>query len=194
MARRRRRKKSGEPDDLDDLEAVESEDADPSLDPTPPSPEARAQRDLAELCLVHPSRPLVQTCDDCAEALCTMCALDIRGASLCARCFEKRFHDGRLRGHAWQGWAAMAVSFLAIGALLGAFALPDAVPLLHAMPGGRVGLVILASLAGATSVLLGFSAQDFGGMGGRAGWVGVVFGVLVVLCVIGLNLLAVTGV
>lgn len=187
MARRRRRRKGEDGEEADGLGGEEVEEEDPS-------PEAQARRDLASLCLTHPTRPVTHTCDLCTEPLCAMCSLELRGQSLCPHCFEKSFRDGRLRRVGWQGWAGTAAALASIGAVLAPFTLADRLGWMDGLPGGRVLLVFAATALGIAAVWLGFSAQDFGGPGGRAGWVAVVFGVLALLAVIGLNLLAVIGV
>lgn len=175
MARRRRRRPAAS-SSWDEVEALDESDDAPSA-----AEEAAAALDTH--CLSHPTRPVTTACDGCREAICAMCAVPHRAEVLCPRCFTARLESGALTPGSAHGWIAATLGLVGVGVVLAPFTL-----LASAGIGGPLFGYGAAAL-GAAAIWFGFSAQDFRGLGRRAGWVGVALGVGVALATIALNLL-----
>ncbi len=175
MARRRRRRPAA-PSSWDEAQAFDENDE-------APSPADQAAAALDTHCLSHPTRPVTTTCDACEEAICNMCRIPHRAEVLCPRCFTARLESGALAHTSPHGWIAAALGLIAVGVVLAPFTLLASA----AINGPLFGYA--AAALGAAAIWFGFSAQDFRGLGRRAGWVGVALGVGVALATIGLNLL-----
>lgn len=180
MARRRRKRKPQRSEAPDQHEATTSEDAGDD-----------ASSSLDDLCLIHPTRAIEAHCDICEAPLCLMCAFEGNNQTLCNHCFEDQIAEGAFESGAWQGWAALVLGLIGIAAVLGAFSFADDRAILEALPTGRHFFQYASTAAGAAGIVLGFAAQDIDGMSKRAGMVGALFSLVVLVAVVTLNLIGV---
>lgn len=117
-----------------------------------------------------------------------MCSVPFGGKVLCAECFAEAAEEHRGAGGNWRGFLSFALGVLgAVLVSLPSSLLSDA-EFLKPFPGGRAFFLYMPMILGSAGVVLGFSAQDFKGLGRRAGAVGVVAASLAILGVVLINL------
>ena len=187
MARKRRRKRSSTPAPVAEPAPV----AAPQQVPVDSACEDALQNE-DETCLSHPSYNLDFICDDCGVALCRVCCISFGSASLCSECFERRV-AARRRGGSWHGWAALLAALLGFAAMIAPFTIAEDPRVAAAFPGGGTFFIYGSSFGAAIGVLFGLGAQDFNGIGKRAGWSAVFLGIVVLVVNCLMNVTAALG-
>jgi hypothetical protein len=114
-----------------------------------------------------------------------MCAISFGSAGLCSECFEVRVGQLR-RGGSWHGWAGLALALFGVAAVTAPFTVGTDPKVTAAFPGGQAFFIYGSSIGAALGVLFGLGAQDFAGLGKRAGLVAAGLGglVLIITCVL----------
>lgn len=141
-------------------------------------------------CLIHAGHDVDSACADCGVSMCSMCAVPYGADLICAECLEGRLKR-QIRTSAWRGLVALASGLVGVAAVTAPYTfLAD--PAVSRLFGSDTSLFSLVSMAsGATAVAIGMVAQDFEGIGKRAGAVGAGLGVLVLLAIVALNVASV---
>jgi hypothetical protein len=143
-------------------------------------------------CLTHPGYEARLACARCKAAVCEMCAVTIHGRALCAECLGVEL-AGEQPAEPWRGFAAALVGLVTVAGVTLPWAVGTQAPWMAKLPGGPTFFLYLGLAGGALSVGAGLVAQDFAGVGKRAGWVGVVLGLVALALVLGVNALRVLG-
>ncbi|MEL6181247.1 MAG: hypothetical protein AAFS10_19980 [Myxococcota bacterium] len=168
----------------DDTLSMADEPSDPIH--TEPSSEV-TPLDLDRSCLIHPGRDTEHTCDQCSEELCSMCAVPFGDTLLCATCFTTAMKPEHRRGGFWQGWLAMVLGCIAVGAASIPLSGGAVAQMATLLPGGQALLDYTVLFSSVCAIALGFTAQDFPTLGQRAGVVGALCGLLTLMTLLGLQ-------
>lgn len=177
MARKKRRRRGQLSEELSEAEilGIEAED----FEDEAPLDEAPARVDRS--CLTHPGHDLELACDTCGGAICEVCAVPYHAESLCGDCLSVKILRHQRPGGGWRGFCALALSLVALGALLAPFTLAADPQISADLPGGRTFFAYVAMIGACGGVILGASSQDFEGRARRAGVLGFFFSVFVLL-------------
>lgn len=143
-------------------------------------------------CLTHPGYEARMACARCKAAVCEMCAVTVHGRALCAECLATEL-AGEQRAEPWRGFVAALVGLVTVAGVTLPWAVGTQAPWMSKLPGGSTFFLYLGLAGGAVSVGAGLVAQDFAGVGKRAGWVGVALGLVALALVLGVNALRVLG-
>jgi hypothetical protein len=150
------------------------------------------KKDEDRSCLTHPGYEARMACARCKAAVCEMCAVTVHGRALCAECLGVEL-AGEQPAEPWRGFVAALVGLVTVAGVTLPWAVGTQAPWMAKLPGGPTFFLYLGLAGGALSVGAGLVAQDFAGVGKRAGWVGVVLGLVALALVLGVNGLRVLG-